>query len=271
MVGEVGEVKVSSPAGGVSPVEDDTTSAPAPAAVPAWEGLTNLQRRGVVEALLFAAERPLPFKDLRELLGADRSSLKQSLEDLRRDLARPERGLNLVEVAGGYALRTRSELAPWMKALVMTRPPRISRAALEALAIIAYRQPVTRAEVEELRGVESGQVIRSLLEKRMVRILGRKNDIGRPLIYGTTREFLETFSLRDLAGLPPLAEVRELTRGTVKALSPVEPGDALTLSSEVPTGTPSRHVPEAGGLDVSPPTSTEGEHRLVVDPPASHS
>jgi segregation and condensation protein B len=117
----------------------------------------------------------------------------------------------LEEVAGGFQFRTRAEHVDWVRRLNKSRPFRFSRAALETLAIVAYRQPVTRAEIEYLRGVDSGGVVKTLLDRHLVRILGKKDIAGRPMIYGTTREFLELFGLRDLAALPTLKEFSEIT------------------------------------------------------------
>ncbi len=178
---------------------------------PPWLEMGEDLRLAVVEALIFAAERPVTLRELRDILGAEREELLSVIERLRTDLSLERRGIVLKEVAGGLVFRTRADLAPWLRALVKSRPPRLSRAALECLAIIAYRQPVTRAEVEAVRGVESGSVLRTLLEKRLVRILGRKDDIGRPLIYGTTRDFLRMFGLRSLAELPTMGELSTLS------------------------------------------------------------
>jgi segregation and condensation protein B len=114
------------------------------------------------------------------------------------------------EVSGGYQLRTRPEYADFLRKLGQSRPFRFSRPALESLSIIAYRQPVTRSEIEYLRGVDSGSVVKTLLEKRLIRILGKKDVPGKPMIYGTTKEFLELFGLSDLSALPTLREFSEL-------------------------------------------------------------
>lgn len=180
-------------------------------ALPAWDDLSLSRRQAIIEGLIFAAENPLTLKELRQLLRVPRSEILKYIDLIRQDLRRHQRALVLEEVAGGYVFRTKSELAPWLRALVRVRPPRLGRAALETLAIVAYRQPVTRAEVEDIRGVESGSILRSLLEKRLVRILGRKDDVGRPMIYGTTREFLQTFGLKDLTSLPTLRDLNALT------------------------------------------------------------
>ena len=203
-----------------------------PRETPSWSSLPLIQRKAVVEALFFASERPLSLKDLRQLLNADRKSVKEVIDALRQDCVEANRGVTLEEVGGGFAYRTRLEFSPWVRAIVQTRPPRLSRAALETLAIVAYRQPVTRAEVEEVRGVETGSVLRSLLDKRLVRILGRKDDIGRPMIYATTREFLELFGLKDLTALPTLRDFEALSGGGARP-KPVKdaPRNKRALSS----------------------------------------
>ncbi len=164
-----------------------------------------------VEAVLFASPEPVPLARLEQVFapeGLSRADLVEALGALSEALE--DRGIELREVAGGYQLRTRPEMAPFLARLEVPRPVRFSRAALETLAIVAYRQPVTRAEVEEVRGVDCGGVLRSLLEKGLVRILGKKDVPGRPLLYGTTRKFLEVFGLSSLTELPSLKEIGEL-------------------------------------------------------------
>ena len=163
-----------------------------------------------VEALIFVSETPLRAERIAEILEIDRATLRPLLDALTARYVDADAGLRLVEVAEGFQFRTTPASAPFIQQLVRTRPFRFSRAALETLAIIAYRQPVTRAEVEYLRGVDSGGVTKTLLEKQLIRILGKKDVPGRPLMYGTTRDFLEFFGLRDLASLPTLKEFSEL-------------------------------------------------------------
>lgn len=182
----------------------------------------------VCEALLFAAEGPLKLERLIEILDAERGAVQQAVRELLADSAAAGQAFVLCEVADGFQYRTRPEYAEWLRRANRGRPFRFSRAALESLAIVAYRQPVTRAEVEYLRGVDSGGVLKTLMEKRLVRILGKKEIAGRPLIYGTTREFLEFFGLRDLTGLPALREFSELTPGSLIAPS----GDDDAVASE---------------------------------------
>lgn len=166
---------------------------------------------GIVEAMLFAAAEPVPVARLVQVLGGiERREVLAALRALRDRLEADASGLQLVEAAGGWQLRTRAAHAPWIRRLLGGRPPRLSRAMLETLAIVAYRQPCTRPEVEAIRGVDVGAVMATLVERRLVRILGRKEAPGRPILYGTTPEFLEVFGLPDLGALPPLADLGEL-------------------------------------------------------------
>jgi segregation and condensation protein B len=165
----------------------------------------------IIEALLFVADASLTVDRLSELLPEyDRATIRIVLQELRDDYEARQAGIHLVEVAGGWQLRTRPELMPFLSRLVKGKPPRFSPSAMETLAIVAYRQPITRQEVEYLRGVDTGAVLKSLLEKRLIRILGKKDIPGRPIIYGTTRDFLEIFNLNDLKGLPTLREMQAL-------------------------------------------------------------
>lgn len=170
----------------------------------------------VLEAMLFVAEEPLEERKLFttfEESGISRENLQECLEEITRDYnENPERGIQLVEVAGGYQLRTKETCAPWLMKLNVPKPVKLSPAALETLAIIAYRQPCIRSEIESIRGVDAGGVIKTLLERRLVRIVGRRDEAGQPLIYGTTREFLELFNLKDLNELPPLKDIEEFMR-----------------------------------------------------------
>jgi segregation and condensation protein B len=146
------------------------------------------------------------------------------LAELGEEYRHTGRGFMLVALAEGYQLRTRPEHAEMVRRLQASRPVRMSRAAMETLAIIAYRQPVTRADIDYLRGVDSGGVVKSLLDKRLVRILGKMDMPGRPLLYGTSREFLEFFGLQSLDELPTLKEFTELTPQSEPLLFDFEAG-----------------------------------------------
>jgi segregation and condensation protein B len=158
----------------------------------------------VVEALLFASDIPLDAERIREVLDlADTAEAAVLVEELRARYAAADRALAIVEVGGGYRMVTRPEIAPWLVRLARSRTKaRLSRPALETLAIVAYRQPVSRPEVDAIRGVNSDAVLENLLERRLIRIAGRKEAPGRPFLYETTREFLIAFGLRDVGDLP---------------------------------------------------------------------
>jgi segregation and condensation protein B len=167
--------------------------------------------KGIVESLLFVADSPLSLDRLCAVLEEfERDDIRLVLEQLTADYEGAARGIQLVQVAGGYQLRSRPEHADYLRRLRRGKTAKFSPSALETLAIIAYRQPITRAEIEYLRGVDSGGVLKSLLDKKLVRMLGKKDIPGKPIIYGTTREFMEVFNLKDLASLPPLKEIQEL-------------------------------------------------------------
>jgi segregation and condensation protein B len=168
--------------------------------------------RAVLEALIFASPQPVTPQDIVQVLGGvPREAWQQALGELQADYARDGRGLQLVEVAGGWQITTRPEYNDWVRELLDPKAPaRLSIQALETLAVIAYKQPVTLPEIIELRGVKSGGVLKTLLEKRLIRIVGRKEVVGRPLLYATTRQFLMQFGLKDLGELPKIEEFAEV-------------------------------------------------------------
>ena len=159
---------------------------------------------GQVEALLFSSDVPLPYERIAEVLEISPLDARAAVQALRVACDEPGRGLAVAEVGGGVRLVTRPEHAPVLVSLQRLRlKSRLSRAAVETLTIVAYRQPISRPEIEQLRGVGSDSVVTHLLERRLIRVVGRKETPGRPVLYGTTREFLEHFGLRDLDELPP--------------------------------------------------------------------
>jgi segregation and condensation protein B len=168
--------------------------------------------RAVLEALVFASPHPVTPREITRVMGGvPRESWQAALEELKSEYARDGRGLQLVEIAGGWQITTRPEYNDWVREMLDPKSPtRLSIQALETLAVIAYKQPVTLPEIIELRGVKSGGVIKTLLEKRLIRITGRKPVVGRPMLYGTTKEFLLHFGLRDLAELPKIEEFAEV-------------------------------------------------------------
>ncbi len=173
--------------------------------------LGDARVRTVVETLLLLAEKPLAVEEIRQASGIEAARIAKALDQLSGQFREGVSGIVLHEVAGGWQLRTSPDNADFARRFLRVKPQRLTRAALETLAIVAYRQPVTRPEIEEIRGVDCGAVVKALLERRLVRILGKKEEPGRPILYGTTREFLEFFSLKDLASLPTLREFHELS------------------------------------------------------------
>lgn len=175
--------------------------------------MTDQELKNIIEAALLAAAKPLNLDQLLMLFTEqpqpERAAVRQALEALRADYA--ERGIELREVAGGYRIQVRQELAPWISRLWEERPTRYSRALLETLALIAYRQPITRGEIENVRGVAvSTNIVKTLLDRNWVRIVGHRDVPGRPAMFGTTREFLDYFGLKSLDELPTLAELRDI-------------------------------------------------------------
>ncbi|HZR07746.1 MAG TPA: SMC-Scp complex subunit ScpB [Myxococcales bacterium] len=169
-----------------------------------------------LEALFFAAEKPLDLATLEEATQFSKELLQSALEALQKRYAPGAGGVTLVDLGGRWQLRTEAEVGAYVRRMLRVKPLRLTRAALETLAIVAYRQPVTRPEMEDLRGVDCGAITKALLERKLIRILGKKDEPGRPLLFGTTREFLELFNLRDLTQLPTLREFQELSEESRK-------------------------------------------------------
>lgn len=192
------------------------------------------QLTGAVEALLFASDSPVSLSQLAEALQADPLDVAEAVQDVKRLLEGAARGVQLTEMGGGYLLTTREEHAPWVRNLLRgKRKARLSRASLETLAIVAYKQPVTRPEIEEIRGVDSGSALATLLERDLVTIRGRADVVGRPLLYGTAEEFLSYFGLRDLTELPRPEELRALMQSREEAGDePLDAEPAETMHAE---------------------------------------
>jgi segregation and condensation protein B len=187
------------------------------------EAIGARELKAILEAVLFVSPEPVPVARLMSILGTvSKTEVVQALEILTHDLDQEGRGIQLVQVAGGYRLVTKQEYGPWLKRMDKSKAAqKLSRSALESLAIIAYKQPLVRSEIEEIRGVETSGVLRTLCERKLVRIVGRKDVPGRPIMYGTTKFFLEHFGLQDLSQLPPLREFKELGESE-QALLPIE-------------------------------------------------
>lgn len=165
----------------------------------------------LIEALVFASDKPVTTQRIRQITRiADINRIEAAIR-LVVERCKTSGGLELSVVSGGYQFRTKTEFSPWVQQLIAGRPVRLSRAQLETLAIVAYRQPITRPEIDEIRGVDSGGTLKVLLDRQLIRVLGKKEEVGRPVLYGTTKEFLDFFSLNDLRELPTLREYSELT------------------------------------------------------------
>ena len=174
--------------------------------------------KSILESLLFVADGPQSVQRLAEVLDpVDKELIHELLHELRQDFEAQNRGICLVEVAGGYQLRTPKANAEAVKKFLGGRPARMGKATLETLAIVAYRQPITKAEIEAIRGVDVDGVITTLLERNLIRGVARKDVPGRPFLYGTTPEFLQLFNLKDLSQLPTLKEMEEISLPEVPA------------------------------------------------------
>jgi len=166
----------------------------------------------IVEALIFVADQPLTVKTLAEVLDEDKETVEATIEELVREYEQRESGLQIREIAGGWQIGTRTEFHEEIRRFLKTRPSaKLSLAALETLAVIAYKQPVTVPEILEIRGVQSASAIKTLLDKRLIVARGRKETVGRPMQYGTSKDFMIQFGLRDLSELPSIEDFEDLT------------------------------------------------------------
>lgn len=171
--------------------------------------MDEIDIKPILESLIFVSDSPLTIDYLCQILPEfNKEAILEGIRQIRDEYERDSKGLEIVEIAGGYQFRTKPKFSQWIVRLKKVKPVKLSRSALETLAIIAYRQPITRPAIEEIRGVDSGWVIRNLLEKGLIKITGRKDIPGRPIIYGTTKAFLEIFGLNTLSDLPPLKEIQ---------------------------------------------------------------
>ncbi len=184
----------------------------------------------IIESIIFTAESPISTDRICDLLNEfDRDDVRSALAELVEFYENRGGGFELAAVAGGWQLRTRPAFQTYVTRQIRAKSSKFSQSSLETLAIIAYRQPITRAEIEHLRGVDCGGVLKSLLDKRLVKILGKKDIPGRPLIYGTSKEFLEIFGLKDLKSLPTLKEIQAL-----EEIPQYERQDELPLGQDNP-------------------------------------
>jgi segregation and condensation protein B len=210
----------------------------------------------VVESLLFVAGEPLALARIQDALELkDPGPVREALVELAADYERRGGGFYLDEVAGGYQIRTRPQYRDAIRRLLSAGGTRLSRAAMETLAIVAYRQPAMRSDIDHVRGVDSGGVLRVLLERKLIRVLGRKEIPGRPLVYGTTRQFLEVFGLRDLKDLPTLKEIAAMGEADGESgteADGVPEGDGAISGSDEPAPRPA-DVAEAGNPEPESP------------------
>ena len=234
---------------GAEVTEADDRAKPAEVAV---ADETGGRLESIIESVLFASGGPMTVKQLIDILKGPRGSgpkakeIERALTQLLEEYAPGRRGIQLLEVSGGYQFRTARENAQWVRAVFRDKPARLGRATLETLAIVAYKQPATRADIESVRGVDADAALATLLERRLVKIAGRKETVGRPLLYSTTPDFLEAFGLNDLKDLPSLKEL-----GPV----PDAEEDHPTASAETPTATTdgeSEPAPVAVELETAP-------------------
>jgi segregation and condensation protein B len=191
----------------------------------------DAQLKAILEAIVYVTDEPLSAQQMAAALGHPIDKIRRLLDELVADYARPERGLSVREVAGGYKMATKAEHHEAVRAFVkkLTPPLKLSLAALETLSVIAYKQPVTAPEIMEIRGVQGAGVLKTLLDRKLISESGRKNVIGRPILYKTTKDFLVQFGLKDLSELPTLKEFEELGR-----LEIAEPEPAMERDEELP-------------------------------------
>jgi segregation and condensation protein B len=204
--------------------------------------------RGLIEALLFTSQKPLDLKDLARSAGIDKPRAKELIEQLMASYE--GRGLCVEQVAGGFVMRSAARYAPYIQKILALRPVRLSRAQLETLAIVAYRQPVTKPEVDDIRGVDSGQVIKGLLERSLLKMLGKKDEPGRPTLYGTTNDFLELLNLQSLKDLPTLREYTELSEESQRKFQ--EETGETPPSGAISFERPATDAAEGSGSDAEP-------------------
>ena len=231
--------------GEMAPAEGEATSEPLPEVAPG-------RLASIIESLLYASDHPLTLAELKRLVGErDGGKITAAIDDLRA--RREESGVQVMQAAGGWHLRTNPENVAWVSRILAGKPPRLSRALLETLAIVAYRQPITRPEIDEIRGVDCGPVLKTLLDRSLVRMIGKKEEVGRPILYGTTPEFLRTFSLRDLSELPTLREFHELGEAEMAkvaaATPPAEPAAEAPPRAAIREPDPAEEDALLGELD----------------------
>lgn len=217
--------------------------------------MDDLDLRPIIEAVLHVATEPLSLARLCQLLdGADPAQVSACIAELREAYRCNHHGISIVEVGGGFEMVTVAEAAPWIRKLYATKSaPRLSKPSLETLAIIAYKQPLTRPEIESIRGVDAAGVVKTLMDRRLVKIVGRKDVPGRPMMFGTTKDFLLAFGLNDLADLPTLRDFAEIARASDATRDEADP--ALTAPAEETSDVEVFRDTVAVAIDDSPSSS----------------
>lgn len=211
----------------------------------------------ILESLFFVSDSPIRLEVLVEILPeSGKEDILEGIRQIQAEYGDPSKGIELIEIAGGYQFRTKPGWAEWVTRLKKTKAVKLSQAALETLAIVAYRQPVIRPTIEEIRGVDSGSVLHTLMERGLIKMMGRKDLPGRPIVYGTSKAFLELFSLSSLSDLPKLQEVQpspaseEMSPEEISSQEisrqetfPQEPSKEETLTTETGEVTPHQDLP----------------------------
>lgn len=190
--------------------EDDSEDRSAGQDEETLDELEGIDRMGLVEALIFTHNEPIGVARLKQVSGISENELKDTLESIQMKYELEDFGFELVSVAGKYQFRTKAAFAPFVRKLKAGLPRKLSAAALETLAIIAYRQPIVKSDIENLRGVDATPTLKTLIERRIIKIVGHRASVGQPALYGTTDEFLKIFGLRSLTELPTLRDLKEL-------------------------------------------------------------
>ncbi len=216
--------------------------------------------KAVLEAIVYVLNEPMPAEQIAHALGREKDEVEAMLRELAEDTARPSRGLFIREVAGGYQMATKPEHHEVLRQFVrnLKQPLKLSQAALETLAVIAYKQPITLPEILEIRGVQGGGVLKTLLDRKLVTTAGRKQVIGKPILYKTTKEFLTQFGLKDLAELPSLKEFEEIRRQSM-ADDEVESTQQELPIGETPQEFEAREIEPEAEPEAAPPEEESGE------------
>ncbi len=220
----------------------------------------------IIEALLFASSKPVMIPEIRKIMKfLTPKQIEAFIVQLREDYAQNNRSFEILEVAGGYEVATKKEFAPWIfKIELQKKAKQVTQSALETLSILAYKQPITRAEIEELRGVDAGGVLNTLMERSLIKIVGKKEVPGRPFLYGTTEKFLEHFGLKSLQDLPNIDEIKNLVEKSVKKEELLGRPQIIDVSQEVPVP----EVPGSNEEETEPGTSGTGTQEPEEEQPA---